>query len=336
MKKNKTINMRINDAITFCQLIDEYQMFNQAFIEFLEKEKYPLEPMAKLSKMSRNVRCHVSKKVRAFYNKYKFIIDTIEQNVGIQSFWFYNYAYENNSNVVTFRSCGFYQYLLLNFDKTDKILAILERLKELGFDKFELNPELDFSKEVYKLIVTYFETSDVAYLDNLESIPEYEYGVVKYKTNSSPYKIELRIFNHANTIVRERICLNSLTFDVDKLPKKLSGKDICNEIIGLTVTRQQEYTAIRNSVNLSVGVHDLECLLNEFSKTITKMESVDSKDEALQELRNMQQSLSQIQTLSSAYNQSITEGSSYITPELLQDEVKKYVIRRKDANIDLC
>ena len=339
MEENKTIRMQVKDAIVFCELIGEYREFHEKFMEFLEGVKDPFKTILILGKLSLGERCHASRKIKAFYNAYKKIIDIIEKNAGMQAFSFNNYDYNYGRDKVFFKTDDFYQYLLANVDKKDEILSVLERLRTLGFEEFELNPMWDFSKETFKAsFVRGF--NDVVYLDNLESIPEYKNGVVKYKTTGSNYKIELRVFSSGvySRIYarRDRICLNSLTFDADRLPKELSGKEICDEIIGLTAKKQQEYTAIKNSVDLSVGIGDLEYLLNKFNETVTKMESVDSKDRFLEELRNMQQSLNQIQTLSTAYNQSITECSSSITEELLQEEVKKYVIRREESKIDCC
>lgn len=337
MEKDKTISVRTIDAITFCQLIDEYGEFHKEFMDFLGAQKDPFKVIVALRKLSQGQHCHTSRKVKEFYNAYKKIIDTIGQNTGIQSFFFNNYDWNYGRYKVFFKSDDFYQYLLANIDKKDKILAVLNRLKEFGFEEFELNQAWDFSKHIYKAAFVTFDFNDVVYLDNLEPIPEYRQGEVKYKTTGSNYQMEVRIYSsslcaklYAN---RDRIRLNSLTFDVDRLPKELSAKDIYDKIIGLASKKQQEYTAIKNSVDLSVGVQDLEYLINRFNETVTKMESVDSKEQVLEELRNMQQSLKQIQTLSSAYNQRITEGSSYITKELLQEEVKRYLIRREDAKI---
>ena len=335
MGKDKTINVGVMDAITFCQLIDEYGEFHETFMKFLEGEKDPSKTIVTLRKLSQNERCYAHRKIKTFYDEYKKIIDIIGQNTGIQSFFFNNYDWNYGRYKVFFKSDDFYQYLLANIDKKDKILAVLNRLKEFGFEEFELNQAWDFSKHIYKAAFVTFDFNDVVYLDNLEPIPEYRQGEVKYKTTGSNYQMEVRIYSsslcaklYAN---RDRIRLNSLTFDVDRLPKELSAKDIYDEIIGLASKKQQEYTEIKNSVDLSVGIQDLEYLLNRFNETVTKMESVDSKEQVLEELRNMQQSLGQIQTLSAAYNQSIIEGSSYITPQLLQEQVKQYLIRREES-----
>ena len=206
----------------------------------------------------------------------------------------------------------------------------------MGFQKFELNPSLDFSQEIYQTKVTFFENNRMFYLENMFAIPKYRHGVVTYKTSGSNYKIEFDGSSFSPIVSGKKIYLSSLTFDVDKLPKELSGQDIYNEIIELTIKKDQEYTHVRNSVDLSVGIQDLEHLLKSFNETVTKMETVDSKEQVLAHLRNMQQELNRIQSLSSAYNQSVTDGSRYITPELLQEEVKTYLKRREDEKIDWC
>jgi len=121
MENNKTINKRTIDAITLCQLIDEYGIFHEAFMKFLEGEKDPFKTIMVLGKLSRGERCYAScyapRKVKDFYRANKKIIDTIEQNAGMRLFVLNNYDYSYNRYKVFFKSDDFYQYLLENIDK---------------------------------------------------------------------------------------------------------------------------------------------------------------------------------------------------------------------------
>ena len=51
MENNKTIGMWIIDAITICQLIDEYGIFHEAFMHLLRTEKNQHSVMNELSKI---------------------------------------------------------------------------------------------------------------------------------------------------------------------------------------------------------------------------------------------------------------------------------------------
>ena len=74
-----------------------------------------------------------------------------------------------------------------------KLFAVLEKLNELAFDKFEFNEELNFTQEAQKNYTLLSDNFDITYLDNLTAIPSYNPGVISYKTNDSSYKITVRV-----------------------------------------------------------------------------------------------------------------------------------------------
>ena len=89
-----------------------------------------------------------------------------------------------------------------------------------------------------------------------------------------------------------------------------------------------------NNPKLFVDINTGEKPPEEVEKQfVERMESVDSKEQVLEELRKMQQNLNEIQQLSQLYNQQIVTGD--ITPELLHEEVKSYLIRREESKINL-
>ncbi len=60
----------------------------------------------------------------------------------------------------------FYEYLIKYKEFVPKIQELLNKLKELGFTKFEFNEELDFTKERYGAYLSLSDNFSLIWVDN--------------------------------------------------------------------------------------------------------------------------------------------------------------------------
>ena len=327
MKENYKIE--INNLIALYHIMDDFEEFERK-LKPLISTKYNRDFVYNLWKISRGKFTFGAFKARKFYKENKAIIDTIGEYSDISSFINRHYDWQGNQiGNLHF----FYQYLIEHKNEIDKILAVLEKLKELGFTSFEFNEDLDFTKETYNINQNY--NSVVKYVDNIKMIPHYE-NYIKYGTTSSNYKMEL-----STTIKSEfskygrKIILNSLLFDVNRLPEKIDKETIINPILKLKEEQQEKSAPIRNSVDINVSIFDLETRLGYTTNTISRLEGVKNKKELLEVLSNMKQDVEKLRTLSSEYDSSVTENEPTLTPDVLEKEKSEYVRRREWRNLDI-
>jgi hypothetical protein len=90
--------------------------------------------------------------------------------------------------------------------------------------------------------------------------------------------------------------------------------------------------AIRNSVDLSVGIEDLLLIFDSFNETIRKLDDVKKKEQLLGLLSEIRDFIVKMQVISSEYNKDVVENSSYITEGLLKNEKKVYKREREAPN----
>lgn len=333
MENKQTMKVRIDDAIALCHIIDEFETFSENLINFLTvKSDSIAASVYKLSKIAKGENCLGAQRIKQFYNDNKYVIDVIRKYSYITEFIFAHYNFGSNIEICTH---DLYKYILENRDKLDNILAVLERLKKLGFDSFKFNTTLDFSEQTYTAYrILSDNLSSVIYLDNLEAIPSYDYDV-KYRASGSNYLMKLNILIGKIASFGNEITLNSLTFDVNRLPKTLSLEETLYKILALQQEKEQEYHIIRNSVDLSIGIDDLYLMYSEIQRKFNKLEGVDSKESLLEELRKVKEALDQMTILSQEYDKQMVANNEGITESLLTEEKEAYVRRREWAKMDL-
>lgn len=329
MEQNHTI--RINSLIALCHILDDFEEFNKRLVSSLSFKNY--NDIYNLSKVSKGEKCFNSKKAKKFYQENKSVIDTINKHYNIHSFISYNYDPKGNpDNELNY----FYQYISKNRENLDKIISVLEKLKELGFKKIKLNEELDFSQEKYTFY-SYYNNSTVIYLENLEAIPNYTNDIT-YKTNGSNYKMKLGVSLWGKYIISEydrEIILNNLTFDVDRLPTAISKEQIIDKILELPTAKKEEYTIIRNSVDLSVSTDDLLSMFYSVNRSINSLEDVNKKEELIQLLSNIKEDILKMQAISAEYNKEVANNNENITETLLEKEKEAYQRRREFSRMHL-
>lgn len=327
MENKKIKTAMLNEIITFCHIIDEFENFNNKFLDFLKDRKDNFGVILELCDLSTGQSCIPIPKVREFYNSNKEVINKINKYWNFLYFVRTNYTVTNESVILNETSTLFYRYILANKDKIDKMVALVNKLKELGFSMIDFDPNTDFSKETYSIRTRMLENHQIIYLENLESIPSYESYLIQYRTKESFYKIVFDMFSLLSP--DGKIILNDLTFDFNRLPTNISQDEMFTQLLALQNEKQEQYTIIRDSVDLSVAVEDLSSMYHTINQKINDLESVDSKPELLEELRKIKEAIDTMSSITIKYNKQILSSNPNITQRQLVEEKRAYVRRRE-------
>ena len=123
-------------------------------------------------------------------------------------------------------------------------------------------------------------------------------------------------------------------FDPNRLPVKLDRKNTFDRIIDLKKQQEEKNTSIRNSVDLSISVSDLDEQLNSTSSIISKLDDVQNKNQLLEVLINIKGEVDKLKTLSEQYDSSISEKEPSLTKEVLDREKKLQLKRIELSKLD--
>lgn len=334
----KVVN--VDDAITLCNIADEYCEFNKNLVEFMTT-KHNKNVINNLCKIV-NGDCVIGeRKTKKFYKDNSKVIDEINKRTGIYNF-LCNYD-SNGSLRVTSCLDQIHQYILKNKGKLDKIYALLEKIKSLDFEKIVFDENLDFTTEKHKLYTENCTLIEFAYFDNMEAIPNYQDSVIEYKTTGSNYRMNLNcklyLADKANNRIIDKVAnfdkycigtitLNSLVFDPSRLPDEISNESIFNKIVELKEAKKEECTIIKDSVDLSVAISDLQTQCDLSNDILQGLETVESKKELLEALSRVSEYIGRMQSMSLAHDKSIANSDSQITKEKLREEKQLYYERR--------
>ena len=328
-KEKKTISVEVNNLIAICHILNDYTKFTQNLKQLI-KNNNSRNIAFILYKISKGEFVFSSRKEKKFYKDNKLVIDTINKYSNIQNITI-NYLTEENS--LDF----FYKYIKKHQDNLERILSVLEKIEELGFDKLEFDEENDFTNTIYE-IDTRSYINDISYLDNIEIVPNYENNIVEYKTTGSNYKIDVQLTFNTIEEYRKAIVVNSLLFDPKRLPEEITEETIYDKIVSLKKKEKKKCNNIRNSVDLSISIDDLYTQFENINKIIEQLNNEENKEQ-LPELRELllefKNNLNQLQKISSEYNERTIKENPNITEEMLKKEKKKYLKIRDWASIDI-
>lgn len=317
--------VEINNLIALYHIVDDYEEFEKR-LKMAISPKYNRDFTLKLLDISQGKSRAFSKKEKRFYNENKSVIDTINKYSSIDVFIDSIYGWYGSIQF-------FYEYFLSHKEDLDRITKLLEKMKQLGFDVFTFDEDLDFTKETYGVFPTFRRNSRIIYVDNIEVIPSYT-GDIDYKTTSSNYKMELDIMGDEISKYRKRITLNSLLFDPNRLPESLTKENTFDNILKLKSDQKEKSAAIRNSVDLSISILDLEEQLSSTGNVISKLEDIQNKSQLLEALLNIKGEVDKLKTLSEQYDSSISEKEQSLTKEVLNREKKLQLKRIELSKLD--
>lgn len=323
----KLYKAETSNIIALCHIIDDFEKFEKRLMSMISaKNNY--EFAIELMNISAGKSKLGLRKVKRFYIENKTIIDTINKYSTMPRFIDdYYYFYRNRHGDLRF----FYEYILSHKEDIDKILGVLEKLTELNCYKIEFSEDLDFTKETYR----FYDFLRPVYLDNIEVIPSYT-SDINYKTTSSNYKMELNVSSNSISESGTKITLNSLIFDPERLPKSVKKEDTFEHILKLKKEQKEKTSLIRNSVDLSISVSDLDSMLISVSERISGLDGIQNKNELNEVLLSIRNDVEKLKILSAQYDSSVSEKEPLLTPEILKKEKELCLRRRYDASIDLC
>ena len=321
----------VENIIALCHILDNFEEFNKSWVKVIPKEcHYEVEGMEfieQLNDISLGKFKLGFQKVKKFYKENKVVIDTINKYSNIKKFMGCSGNISNNFNELEF----FHKYLLDHKKDVNKVLLLLEKINELDFEEFYFNEELDFTKETYEAtnMLTYGNyicNQTITFVDNIEIIPGYSDYYFSYKTLGSNYKFDL---SHVKIYSKIRcygsnLVLNSLTFDPKLLPTNLDRESTYDKIVNLKEKQKEKNplvnSFIKDSVNLSTGVTNLEKELNMINKIINKLSSEKNKKELVLILSDVKKDVEKLKTLSDQYDVNILEEEPLLTKEILEKE----------------
>lgn len=281
MKLYDLKKMNIDVMIAVCHIIDNYDEFNNNLVEYISSE-CNRDDIWNLHRVCVKSPSNSSIKAKTFYKKNKKVINTIMHRCNIIDFICSNYNINgklyNNSCLDTFS-----RYLKQHLDKIDIIIANLQKIKSLGFKEIFFDENLDFNNESYKVSKNFNNNFEFIYLDNIEVLQNYDENVIEYKTTNSDYKAILfrdykkeKVSNCFNKII-----LNNLTFDLDRLPNEMSKESTFDYLVSLNEKQKGKNFLLNDSKALNKYINEL------YSSLILTSYENNNKDEIVQKRKSI-------------------------------------------------
>lgn len=331
--EEKKYSAFIDNIITLCHLVNEYDEFEKRLLAYISP-KYNRDFVAQLYDITVERKFKLgAKKAKKFYSENKEIIDTINKYSNVMMFINQNYGFhgepEESFQVI-------YKYITSHKKEVDKILVVLQKIKELGFNTLYFNENLDFTKEIYDVSSEFWRIYRFTYVANAQAIPNYD-SYINYKTLDSNYKIELeRSMGEEFATYGQKITVNGLLFDPNTLPLKLDRENTYNKVVKSKSEQKGKTAMIKNSVDLSISVLDLEQQFNCTNTIISRLDCIKNKDELVAVLTIMREDLEKLKTLSAEHESSVSQEEPLLTPEVLENEKALYLKRRYMSSVDWC
>lgn len=336
----REIRVEVLKALT--NIIDEFNNFNNAVIELFNSE-YPKNLTAPL-----DLGCDISdyiegekiighKKLKEFCELYRTTIEKISKYTWIGDFM-YSYDFNKKTKKLELNDNleYFYQYLFTNKKDIDKINALLDKIDSLNIIRLVLDPNLDLDildENVFSIDTIFNYNYNFTYFDNIEIIPNYEKGIIKYKSKKSNYA--LQIDSGICTFDKKVLIVDSLTFDPTVLPLTSDKNELATSIIEMRNKKLGACENVRNAVDLSVGVDALEEQYNKMKKVVNNITDYSDREKVYKSLVNLNECIKLLAKVSENYNQRVVENDPIITEKILEKEKKQYLKRREWAKIDV-
>ena len=312
--ENKYV-IKIDNILALCHIFNDFETFEKKLIPLISDTK-DKNFRLNLSEVSHGRPILAGKKAKNFYKENKKAIDTINKYLSIFSFINLNYDNQGKRN----KNIQFlYAYLLNNKNHIKHIINLLEKLKELSFDKFIFNEKLDFNSETHNVSPKFNNNTHITYIANPIVIPSYTKQIY-YKSNNSNYKIELNIDSNKISLDDKKIILNSLVFDINTLPKKIDKDYIFDPLLKAKNEQDNLTSLIKNSVELNLTIEDLENQFEITQNIINNLNYIKNKKELIETLIKFKNILEILKSLGINYNNDIIKENPSITKEILEKE----------------
>lgn len=278
-----------------------------------------------------------SKKIQEFYLKYIDVFDIIENFTHgelnkfmspiLISFEYSKFLNLMGNNALSFERnkidtfIYFYKYIFSHQNNLDKILAVLNRIQQLGFDKLEFK-DIDFTKERTYVNSNFRALSSIVYLNNIVVLPTNNSECI-ISTTDSNYKIEMPVLidkkEYNDAIVKKacKITVNSLVFDVNSLPQKITKEDTLDKIIN-AYNQYNEKKDIIDHIKKLTGLYTCICEYTDSSiknlepldKKVNQLDDIEMKDKLLELLSRVKIDLNELKKAYVNFETDVAENNS--------------------------
>ncbi len=310
------IKADVDNVIALCHIMDDFKEFEKRLTPILLDSNFRYQ----LGLLSKEKNQSVSSTVYRFYRENKSIIDTINKYSEITSFIDSFYYPDGNPKAFMFYA---YEYILSHKDEIDKILAVLQKLKKLGFSEFELNEDFDPSEQIYALFLAYDGNFAIDYVDNAESLYTSNCDMYYITTNSN-YVMTLKTLR-GEKLLGSKIILNSLLFDPKRLPASLSKKNTYDRILNSKKQQIKESNFFRNSYDLKlcflVLKNDLESVESAI-KEINELDNPKDKEKIIKKVIDIRNDIGKLKEFIEEHYHNVLYQSSSLEQRNLEKRKK--------------
>lgn len=323
-------SMETKSLLAMCYILDEYHALGDAIMEVTRTKKRDIA--YDLLRLTQGKNVIGAKDAKRILIEYKTVIDTINQYGYISNFIMQNYNWGEDYQA---QAEYFYEYLLANRENLETIKEVLTKLVELEIPQVELDTGLVFDKR-YKLDTNIYYNLNINYLANMRAIPNYQKGIIEYVAENSPYNLEVSTSMGQITQYSRKIKLNTLVFDPSLLPNEITKDNLFEEIKQLKKAKQEESLAIYDSVNIHIGLEDLQEMILQFIRTINSIQDEERKTELKASMEIILEQIAKMEAVKEKMEDTIVDKHPEITEDKLELEKKLYKHRRTYNNLDLC
>lgn len=325
--------LEIDHIIALCYIINDYPDFYKK-IKKESSVKDKLRLLKDFERFQKGKSFMISKKIKDFYISNKKIIDIINEHTDFYYFIFCNYSYKETNIIEREGFKNIREYIEKNKEQVDKIITLLEKLKELGFEYIMFDAKSNFPEQIYSISTKGFHHHVFSWVSNIKMLPGYDANIFYYMTNNSPYRIDLSTDFDTKFVIK-RIVLNSLIFNINELPNSLSKEDTFDKIVEQGNKLKMTNDAIRNSVSLENGILGLEEEYQKLCEIVQAIKKSDStfanqREKVKKILLQIKTSIELLREESTLYDEQVISAYQEISLELLGSEKKRYLKMKTD------
>ena len=321
----KAISIETSNLIALSYIIDEYDSFCEDFKQLVIRSRDIQYTVSNIQTLLEGAKRFIDKRIKQFFDKYCDQIRSINNHVP-----FANFMYDIFTDIGTPANDikAFHDYLASHRDEAYKILDILYKVNKLGIGVIELDENADFTSTIYDINRVYFKNKNLYYVENIKPVPAYTQEYIRYTSSSSNYEIILAPSFDKDVASPLGIRVNSLLFEPERLPSRLTKEVVFDSIVELARLTDKESSAIRKSVDLNIGLMDLEKAYYALAKTSSENDSISTDKDLVLSLKRIRESIDILRMVVISYDNEIVDNNAGIDHDLLNNEKNVTLMRR--------
>ncbi len=335
---NEVKEINTNHLIALCEIFDDYKEFYRDLEELIKSKTNKNLVRKVYDYITKKTSFFRNKKYDAFIAKHKNTIDIMIEYFSLSNLTVLSYDIKGERKG-TLAVDYFFKYLKQHQEDIETIKQVALKIKELGIDRITFGKDLDFTK-YYHLLNTAYDC-EFAFLTDLEIIPSYSNGAIKYKTNSSPYLMYLKLdhfYGSEDKIskYRRKIELNSLIFNPNLLPNEITVEATIGVIKALAEEQKEVSKDIEDSVDISIATDDLKKEFVSLKKSYEEIAKLKDNQELKDILLEMQNVIAKLQLFEENFEQSVIDTHPSLNKDIMKKEKTAEEDRRYNSSIDRC